>query len=83
MARVQYHIVRDGAVQLNDGGPWVPHYKAVIRDRPGRRYLRCLRIKREQQRLHEAVRLHGSQRKAAEALGISRDQLQRWLRRVA
>ncbi|MGE3279707.1 MAG: helix-turn-helix domain-containing protein [Alphaproteobacteria bacterium] len=54
-------------------------YPSVLVERPGAGYLARLQIKK----LREAVRLHGSQRKAAEALGMSRDQLQRKLRKAA
>lgn len=56
-----------------------PIYASEVVDRPGAGYLARLEIKQ----LHEAVRQHGTQRKAAEALGISRDQLQRRLRKTA
>lgn len=77
MARVQYlrHRLEDTIV----GKAVVAHYRAEIRERPGAGYLARLAIKR----LHQAVRLCGSQRKAAEALGISLGKLQRELRRVA
>lgn len=51
-------------------------YRARLDHQAGSRYLDCLRIKR----LHEAVRRAGSQRKAAEILGISLGKLQRSLK---